>query len=54
MGEVSLTTNDGGDGKFKVTLPKPKAGKFLVATATNPDVGASGNTSEFSKPRKVK
>ena len=44
LGTTNVTTDASGNAAFSLTLPVPAVGKFLTATATDPD----GNTSEFS------
>jgi hypothetical protein len=52
--DKKVTTDEDGEAKVKANLPKPRKGKFIVATATDTAEGTDGNTSEYSKPRKVK
>jgi trimeric autotransporter adhesin len=44
LGSVTVTTGADGNANFDVTLPAVVVGRFITATATDPD----GNTSEFS------
>lgn len=44
LGSVPLTTDADGNGTFNATFSGPFPGRFITATATDPD----GNTSEFS------
>ena len=43
LGSKDVTTDAGGDGSFDVTFTTPPVGRFITATATDPD----GSTSEF-------
>ena len=45
LGSGTVTTDATSNGIFLVTLPVPVAGRFITATATDPN----GNTSEFSQ-----
>jgi len=44
LGSISATTDPSGNTNFNVVLPVSATGKYVAATATDPD----GNTSEFS------
>ncbi|MBI2927940.1 MAG: right-handed parallel beta-helix repeat-containing protein [Verrucomicrobia bacterium] len=44
LGSTDVTTDTGGDGAFDVAFTTVPIGRFITATATDPD----GNTSEFS------
>ncbi|HUS36076.1 MAG TPA: right-handed parallel beta-helix repeat-containing protein [Verrucomicrobiae bacterium] len=45
LGSVTVTTGADGNANFNVTLPAVIVGRFITATATDPD----GNISEFSR-----
>lgn len=45
LGSVNVTTDADGNGAFNITLPAVINGRFISATATDPD----GNTSELSR-----
>ena len=49
LGQRSVTTDDGGDASFTFRIRKRTGGQ-ITATATS---GSTGDTSEFSAPRKV-
>jgi CSLREA domain-containing protein len=54
LGQKSVTTGSDGVAAVKARFTQPGKDKFIVATATDTTEGTDGDTSEFSKPRKVK